>query len=328
MIHADELADDIVQKRTRELEKKITRYPRRTTYLSGIGDCDRELVYNVLDWKERPLHNAELQARFDVGNLWEREIIRELEGIGFTIILSQQPVEVYGRGGSLIASGRIDGFIATSHREKIPFEIKSMHPQIFNQINSVKDLEKKPWLRKYVRQLQMYLFGNNLEEGLFIFCDCLGHWKIFPVYLDYGACEWILQRLERVNEHIQKKTYPKRIPYDPQLCDKCAFSTKCLQDVINKPAELIDNEEFEKDLDRHEELKPLAKEYKDVHDKIKKSTKGVEKIIVGSRYLIQNLPSERTTYDLTDEIKEQIETIKRGCASKVPVTRLSIKCLG
>jgi hypothetical protein len=57
------------------------------------------MTYAVLNWDERPLHDEDLQARFDVGNLWEREIIRELEGLGFKFMLSQLPVQIKKPGG-------------------------------------------------------------------------------------------------------------------------------------------------------------------------------------------------------------------------------------
>lgn len=325
---ADALAQEIVRVRREDLQKKITQYPRKNAILSDIGDCQRQMVYSVLDWDKKPLHDEDLQARFEVGNLWEREIVRELQGLGFKITLSQLPVIVRGRDGEIIATGRIDGFIGDEHRGNlIPFEIKSMAPNVFNGVKTLEDLQKKPWLRKYTRQLQMYMFGNNVEQGLFIFTDCLGHWKVFPVYLDYGECEAILQKLERVHAAIKAKTYPDRIPYDQSICGKCQFAAICLPDVINRPADFIDNPELENDLDRHEELKPLASEYTELHDKIKETFHGIEKAVVGTKYIVQSLPSQRTTYELPPEAEEQIAEIKQAHAKKVPVMRLVIQKL-
>ena len=322
----EKLIDEIVQTRTRELSKKITRYQRKNPILSDISDCNRQIVYSILNWKDRPLHNATLQSRFDIGNLLEREIIIELERLGFHVMLSQMPVAVTDRNKNILATGKIDGLIRYEDK-KIPFEIKTMNPNIFNSIKSIEDFEKKPHLRKYIRQLQMYLFGQNAEEGLFLLTDCLGHWKILPMYLDYGACELILKRLETVYEHLQNKTYPDRIPYDNQVCKMCPFSHICLCDIKNQKAEMIESPEFEEELVRHEELRPLATEYKNIHDKIRDITKDVETVIVGTRFILTNVPSSRTTYELPEDATKEIDLIKKQYAKKVPCRRLHIEDL-
>lgn len=321
-----DLAQSIIEKRTADLTTRISQYQRKNSILSDVADCERYMTYAVLDWDKRPVHDAELQARFDVGNLWEREMVRDLQGLGFTVTLSQQPVQIIGRGGELIATGKIDGFIQWEGR-RYPVEFKSMNSNVFNSINTVEDFGKKPWTRKYLKQIQMYMFGNNCEEGLFIVNDCLGHWKLFPVYLDLGECEAILQKLERVAGAIKSKTYPDRIAYDQSICGKCPFAVQCLQDVINRPADLIDNEVLEADITRHEELKPLAKEFETLHDNLKGTFNGIEKAIVGTRWMIQNVPSKRTVYELTKEAEEQIGEIKKAHSKQVPVTRLVIQDL-
>lgn len=321
---AHELVDEIIQRRTKELGKKSELYPRRNPILSDIPDCDRQLVYGVLNWKERPPFDTGVAARLEAGNVQEREIVRELDGMGFKVMLSQMPVEIKGRGGVLLATGRIDGKIEYDG-ERIPFEIKSMNPNIFNQVKSIEDFQKKPWLRKYVRQLMMYLFGNNAEQGIFICTDCLGSWKLFVLDLDLGECEHLLQRLERAADHIKAGTYPDRIIYDQSICGKCPFASNCLQDIVNTPLEFVDNPELESAIDRHEELKPLASEYEDLHDKIKGAFHAVEKAVIGGRWLVTNVPSKRTTYEIPEDVQEQIDELKKAHAQKVPCTRLVIE---
>lgn len=324
MSKAHELIDSIIEKRNKELGKKSELYPRKNPILSDIPDCDRQLVYGVLNWKERPPFDSHVAARLEAGNVQEREIVRELEGMGFRVILSQMPVEIKGRGGILLATGRIDGKIEFDGF-RIPFEIKSMNPNIFNQVRSIEDFQKKPWLRKYVRQLMMYLFGNNAEQGIFICTDCLGAWKMFVLDLDLGECEHLLQRLERAYENIKAGTHPPRILYDQSICGKCPFASNCLQDIVNTPLEFIENAELEQTIDRHEELKPLASEYDELHDRIKGVFKGVEKAIIGGRWMVVNVPSARTTYELTEEAEAQILEIKKSFQKQVPCTRMVIE---
>jgi len=202
-----------------------------------------------------------------------------------------------------------------------------MNPNIFNQIKSIDDFQKKPHLRKYMRQLQMYLYGNNLESGVFILTDCLGHIKIIPVYLDYGECEAILQKIERVDMAIQAKKLPERIVYDPSICGQCPFASTCLVDITNKPAEIIIDENVEQIVSRHEELKPLAKEYDEIHEQIKTKFSTIEKVLIGDRFLIQNIPSKRTVYELPPEAEMEIDAIKKQYAKQVPIMRMSILAL-
>jgi CRISPR/Cas system-associated exonuclease Cas4 (RecB family) len=321
-----ELIDAIIGRRNQELSKKINSYPRNQSILSDISECERQMVYAVLNWKDRQLFDVNVQSRLDAGNLQEREIINELIKLGFEVILSQQPVDVIGKNGKLIARGKIDGMIKYEGK-KVPFEIKSMNPNIFNGIKSLEDFQKKPYLRKYLRQIQMYLFGNNLEEGIFILTDCLGHIKLLPVFLDYGECEAILLKLERVAAKIDTKEYPDRIVYDQSICGYCPFSLICLPDLSSKEAELIIDEAVETAVARHEELKPLAKEYDDLHDEIKEKFEGVEKAIIGDKFIVQNVPSKRTAYELTPEAEEQVAAIKKEFAKQVPVYRLVIQKL-
>jgi len=322
----NELIDEIIKRRKNSLSQKINHYQRKNSILSDIGECNRQLVYNVLDWDKRPLHDEELQARFDVGNLWEREVIRTLQELGFDFILSQSPVAIKNRNGELIATGKIDGFIQHD-KQRFAVEIKSMNPNIFNQVKSLEDFQKKPWLRKYLRQLTLYLLANNQEWGLFILVDGMGHWKMIPLALDYGEAEFIIQRLETVHEFIKKKEYPDRIVYDTSICDRCPFALICLQDINKTPAELIIDDAVEQAVARHEELKPLAKEFDEIHDEIKEKFKNVAKAIIGDKFIVQNIASKRTAYELTPEAEEQVAAIKKEFAKQVPVLRLVIQAL-
>jgi CRISPR/Cas system-associated exonuclease Cas4 (RecB family) len=320
------LIEAIYTKRTVELARKIQSYPRAVSILSDISECERQMVYGVLDWKSRKLFEVEVQARLEAGNVQEREIVNELTRMGFDVILSQQPVDVLGKSGKVIARGKIDGMIKFEGK-KVPFEIKSMNPNIYNGIKSLEDFQKKPYLRKYLRQIQMYLFGNNLEEGIFILTDCLGHLKLLPVFLDYGECEAILLKLERVASAIDSKTYPDRIPYDTSICGWCPFSLICLPDITNTPAELIIDEAVETAVSRHEELKPLAKEFDDLHEEIREKFANIEKAIIGDKFIVMNVPSKRTAYELSKEAEAQIAAIKKEFAKQVPMFRLVIEHL-
>ncbi|RTL20737.1 MAG: hypothetical protein EKK55_17280 [Rhodocyclaceae bacterium] len=324
---AGALADEIIKRRVNRLESLGQVYPRKNAILSDIGDCERQMVYGVLNWQSKPPAGPDLQARFEVGKEFEKQVVRELMDMGFDFQQSQAPVAIKGRGGETIATGKIDGFIRWEG-ELVPVEIKSMQPNMFNGIKSIDDFQKKPWLRRYTRQLMMYMFGHSKEWGLFIVGDLLGHWKMLPLALDYGEAESILQKLERVSEAIKAKRYPDRIIYDQAQCGKCPFAAICLQDVVNTEAEILNSPELEAEIERHEELKPVAKEFDEIHDRIKSTFANTEKAIIGDRWIVQNIPSQRTAYELPDEAKEEIEEIKKQYAVLKPMKRLVIERLG
>lgn len=336
-ILAHELTDEIMRRRKAALTGQLNRYPRSHPILSDIGDCDRQLVYGVVAWERKPMFDEEVQARLNEGNNQEKKVMEELLALGFDVMLAQQPVEIMGQVAGarvMLARGKIDGFLRHLGI-KVPIEIKSMAPQVFNGIKSLEDFQKKPWLRKYLRQLQMYMFGNNCESGIFILTDCLGHWKMLVVDLDLGECERILQRLERAYPIIKKAVelkgegrpeeeiwamLPERITYDPSVCGRCDFAHICLPDVITDPATFINTPEWIAKAERVVELRPLAKEFETLWDDFKEAMKNTPKAVIGGRFMAQMLPSSMIKYEIPDDVKKQY-------AIKVTVRRLSVEII-
>lgn len=305
----ESLVAALTSRREARLKAMINQYPRRNPILSDLGDCNRQIAYGVANWKDKPLHGPELQARFEVGNVMEREMTKELLDMGFQFEGGQDTVKIQGKGGILLATGRIDGFIRWEG-ERIPVEFKSMHPQIYDQVDSIDDFQKKPWLRKYIRQLQMYCFGNNKEYGLFGLTNCLGGRKWFVLYLDLGECELILQRLEDVAHHLASGTLPDRIAYKDDICGKCDFANTCLADIIRNEAEILTDETLIADLERREKLKEASSEYGKIDKAVKKQLNGIEKGIAGS-FMIIGKPTHREgfTVEATDGWRTDIKKL-------------------
>ena len=216
----DELIDDIVETRKTELAAKIRPQEKRPyMYLSDIHQCSRHNFYSMTEGDKRKPVDDWLQGLFDAGKLWEDEIVRELTKMRFEVIAGQQSVEVkYGGrvkslNGQVIGRGRIDGMIRYRSM-RFPMEIKSMGENKFRSVNTIDDLFKVEYTEKYLRQILLYLYGNNLETGLFILTDRSGHWKLIPVclgnYLDY--VEKILRNMEATWEAKAAGKEPDRIP--------------------------------------------------------------------------------------------------------------------
>lgn len=304
-----DLCADITAKRTARLEGKRNLYPRERFNCSDIVACDRYMAYSILNWQEKRAWDANMIARFEVGNLHEKAIVGELLELGYDLTYQNIPFDIKNRSGETICRGKIDGMI-TFNGQKYPLEIKTLNVNVWASISSVEDFERKEWLRKYIRQIMMYLYGNDREQGMFLIEDCLGHWKLIPVELDYAECERTLQQLERCWEYVKSKKYPNPIKYSPELCGSCMFADVCLRDI---PAEsrmdFSDDKDLELACERYMELKPMRTEYEKLDKLIKGRVEPITEdkdIIVGdSRYRINIKHGTRKAYKVPDEVKEQ-----------------------
>lgn len=312
----NKLADEIVTKRKEQLRMNNKRWIPRNFYASSIPECDRQLVHSILDWDKRELADDGLLALFESGKKEENNIIKMLLDLGYEVVQQQNPIEIKNRKGETICTGRIDGKIIYNG-VAIPYEIKSMQDYSFQQLNSIDDFENSPLHRKYIKQLQLYMYGNNIEVSMFIISN-FRQIKVIPVYIDYGLCEQILQQLERAWEYVKKKEYPEPIVYNPKICDWCQFEMLCTKATMNKPAEFIDNKELEAKIDRRFQLEAAAKEYKELNEQITAPFRknGVLNAFIGTKYEIIGRKQTRTTYNtmaldqaILDTIKEEKESI-------------------
>ena len=301
-----ELISEIQEKRKKYLETQISAYQMKNPILSDIGECDREIAYKILHWDQRPLHGPELQARINEGKEQERKVIIELGQLGYDFIMGQQPILIPGKNGEILASGKIDGSIKWKGQE-FPAEIKSMHPDIFKEIDTIDDFQFKPWLRKYPRQLLMYLFGKNVEQGLWVITNCLGAWKLIPIYLDYGECELILKRLESIGyNYLPKKELPPRIPYRKDVCGWCDFKDMCLPDIENAGYDFIDEPHLLDLVKRRALVEQSAKLYTHLDKEAKDLAKVKGKdFILGGEYKVEVKTGKMTKYEIPKEIKAQ-----------------------
>lgn len=315
---ASSLIDHIFDKRNEVLKSKINRYPKTVFTCSDIHECDRYMIHSILDWDKRELHDAGLQAIFDAGNKEEENVKNRLGyELGLEFVEAQSPFEIKNRAGEVIARGKIDGKILWNGKA-VPIEIKSMNENSFNMINSLDDFNKKPLYRKYLRQMQLYLYGNNQEAGIFILSNFRTE-KLILVTLDYGECEYILSRLERLWEMKKKGVYPQA-EYKPALCDRCPFSSLCMGDVSNHPAEMISNELLEDKLNRREELKKLKDEYEELDEEIKATFKQIPHAFVGTSFEITGKEQSRTSVDakaMPEELRKQYEKTTTFWVSRI-----------
>lgn len=260
----DDLMANIEQERGKALRAEITPGGRTQPIASDIDpdSCLRRQVFELTESAKKLPITPDLKARFDVGILWERRILAELHNLGFDVVEGQTRFELKGRSGRPVLSGKIDGKLAwppqhdnkfemKRHRVKFPFEIKSMHPGIFGRYRTAADLMESPFHRRYVFQLQAYMLGHGVDEGLFIITNCLGAWRLVPVKLDLDLAEQLLGFAERILEateayrfikdagNIEGTAWSTATGYtdDTDECSRCGFlGVVCEPPWLSAPA--------------------------------------------------------------------------------------------
>lgn len=307
---AQKLKEEILIKRNDYLSSKIKRTSQDVFRASDIHECSRYLAYSILNWKDKSLYDAGLQAIFDAGNTEENKVIKDLMELGYVFMHQQMPFELKTREGEIFCRGHIDGKILYQNKA-IPCEIKSMNMNTFASLNSIDDFIKRPLHRKYLRQMQLYLYGNNEEAGLFILSDLQGHYKIFVIELNYQEVEEILTRLENLWTMIKNKQYPDSIEFNEKICGYCSYSHLCSVTTKYEGSNLIEDKDLEALLSRRHELKESAEEFT-LLDKSAKNyfNKAEADAFVGTNFHIVSKPYNRPTYDIPADIKDQYKTEK------------------
>lgn len=273
------LKREIEKREESRLESKKTQYQSKNCIASNLGECLRERYHSIVDWKSKPIADNWLQARFEEGNEQERRILIKLLTNNFEVVEGQNRFEIKDRNGRVIITGRIEGKIKFDYKY-YPFEIKSMNPNIYDGINTLEDFQKYGHTAKYPRQLQAYLFSQELESGFFILTDCLGHFKIIIVKLDYHLMEKEMQNCTIVMDAVNKKE-PLPFHKDTAVCRKCwACKTVCFPPLeFGEGVEIIEDEEFLIDLKRRQELIETAKEFEKLDKAIKERAKSYKHAI-------------------------------------------------
>lgn len=282
---AEKIIEEIKKRRLWRLEQHAKVSRPTVCRASEIGECDREIFYQITAWNYRPVPEPELQARFDQGKEEHQRIRRDLLEDGFEVLEAEKPFDVKGRNGKMVLVGHIDGRIRWEGLA-LPYESKSLIVTLFAQIDCLEDFNKYLWARKYPRQIQAYMFGENEEEAVYILDDCLGHRKFFPVQLDYEQTEKILQRCEYVMDCIEKGNLP---PFhkDYSVCRRCwALGRVCTPDIqLKEGIEILDDPDIELELKRREELKPSKEEYAALDKHVKDYFKNRPEVIVGDFHI-------------------------------------------
>lgn len=272
---------------------RIKQYPQNNLRASSAGHpCARYHYHSIHDWREKQLHDEILQSIFDEGAMHEKDVIAQLNVMGFQIVEQQRSFQL----DKPLITGSIDGILRYKNKD-FPFDIKSINPYDFNKIQTIEDLmfSKKIHQRKYPAQLQLYLLMSNNDVGCLIFKNKLtGELKTIFAQIDYDYTEQILKRAEVVYAALAKNEPPKCIN-DFDACKECPFRHICLPDLkMGEGVIVMDDAELNGLLERREELAPMAKEYKTIDEDVKEVvTAGGQGEKVCGSFFIQVTEHER-----------------------------------
>ena len=335
----EDVVDEIQRRRSARFDEDAEPYQRKNPIASDIDpdSCKRRQVFQIVKWNEAKPFDEYLKARFEIGKLLEREAGRELAALGFDVIHQQERFQLESRSsGEPVLSGKIDGKLELrAALIKIPFEVKSIHPVAYPKFNTIDDLYRHRYYRKYVFQMLAYLLGTGLECGFLWLTDCLGHWKAIVVEIDYMAAERVWQFAEDIVAAVWDYRNNKTLPdytSDEGECKGCAFFGRSCQPVITEEGIFMyENGTLEAKLIEREELREDGRKYNAANNKIKKwlgqfssDTKLADKdrVMIGD-FLIEFAERHRRGYrvDAKDYRQAKITRINPGSSRLNPAHR-------
>lgn len=315
-------------------------FPVHSNRVSVLGHpCLKFLVMERIHWDQKKPIPWQRLWRFEMGKLIEKQTIIDLLNAGFDIIHQQQNYHLPDYN----ITGRIDGKILIDGKIYI-IEIKTLDSYKFFKFYKPEDfLEASEWYyRGYYHQLNLYLHMAINEgekvKGLFILRSFSGDWKEIEMNYDPDRAYEILEKAKKINEYIEKKTYPdplfKTNPEEIKVCLQCDYKHMCLVEVQGMERIVFEeNDEILEMLKERETLEEYAKKYEELTDKIKQAfsvpkelqeelirKKEDEKFFIFDKYVIKRKLYYQTEYRVPEDIKKQF-------AVKAPRCRISIEYL-
>ena len=284
----------LIERILENVKKDIRLRPCHTNRASSLGHiCERKLVFDRTRWQEATLHDVGLQLIFREGHLQEQAVLKDLTEAGWQVIEQQRDYE----WKQYQITAHLDGKVVLPDYMLLPpLEIKSMNPYTFKQINTAQDIlqSKKHYIRAYAAQMMVYLLLSNSDKGVFIFKDkSSGLLKEIWMELDYQMAEELVKKAERINGYVAAGETPPPIPWDEDICGRCAYAHICLPEAKREAIDLTNDPELEEKLKRRVVLDPLRKEYAELDDEIKDLVKEKPRVLCGD-FLLTGKWQERS----------------------------------
>jgi CRISPR/Cas system-associated exonuclease Cas4 (RecB family) len=249
-----------------------------------------------------------LQGIFQLGNTLEAHVIEKIKEAGFEVVTPTvhsfriEPQNITGREDLRIKDPETG--------ELIPVEVKSISPFEFDKLNRFEDFayNKKPFIRQYAAQIQLYMLKFGKEYAFFALINKLtGEIKFIRCEFDYDYCENILQKAEYINQCLADKTPPEACD-EIGLCENCDLAHIC-GTCKRIPADVEVDGELEELINRKQALAAAKKEFEELDRQIKAMVGDRDKIITGA-YLIERKAIEKQEYTVPASTQWRIKIKK------------------
>lgn len=309
------------------IREKKTTYACNSIWASEIGhDCERYLVYQQCRGEDAQPTDDDLLLVFNEGDNQERQLIIDLQKANIKV----KDLQLRFTVKAINLSGKLD-LIAELKDSKgemffAPVEVKSMHPSVYASIETVADLKKYPWTRKYYAQLMFQLQNDNWSYpfGYFL-CKNKSTGEI-KVIKDFDGSSVVKFNEEYYNELIEKgkrvfKTvtankiiqsqlmltddesekealksqmkYPDRIKYDLKVCGGCKYAHICIANIIDSNTKALSEsavatvKEYLRAKQQREIYSQADKEYKSADAGMKKIFPLAEDLYTSDEFIVQ-----------------------------------------
>lgn len=289
------LAEQINAALSEKLKEKCVIYPQNNLRCSSVGHpCNRYVYLCITNYADRKPPDETLQSIFAVGNALEALVIEKVKEAGYEVITpTYRSFRIEPQG----ITGRDDLRIKDPETgDLIPVEVKSISPFEFDKLNSFEDFanHKKPYVRAYAAQIQLYMLHFGKEYGFFALINKLtGQIKFIRCEFDYDYCEKILSKADYINECLTAKEPPEACD-EIGLCENCDLAHIC-GTCKRTPVDVELDDELDKLINRKTELSKAVNEYYAVDKEIKEKVGEREKVLTGG-YIIERKPVTKEAY--------------------------------
>ncbi|MBN1422414.1 MAG: hypothetical protein JXP34_26800 [Planctomycetes bacterium] len=300
---------DLVGAVRETVAKTISRRPIHVNHASSLGgDCERQLVYMRTSWQLSQLHDVDSEMVFREGRFQEDAVLRDLMDARISI-QEQQTTLTDPVFKDLKITGHVDGILIVDG-VGVPLEIKSMAPHIWQAIackgpgvypwEEVREaFAKKPWLRKYLAQVTVYMTAKEAPWAILL-CKNKSNGALAQVNVPYDDdySWWLRARAERINAHVAAATYPDRIPWDPDICGKCSYLHLCCPDRVGRdPMAFLEEDEIKALLAARAEAAKARQAYERAHKRLQAWAKanGWKQAAIGTEWIVEKVPHGKGT---------------------------------
>jgi hypothetical protein len=268
-------------------ERKQENFPTHSNRASGIGHpCMRYLVYCRTSWDKALPLSPYSHMIFGEGNDQEKAVTQWLEELGYRAYLQNMSFPK----NDLNLTGHIDGVLAdTATGEEVPFDIKTCDPNLYPQIQTIEDFERRYWMKKWEWQMQAYMMLSSYPKFWILLKNKTAKdLRVIEILADGKKFIEIENKCKLINKHVEKKTFPER-EVNVDICKKCEYRHICLPPIKMDAAKMIEDHEFLGMLEKREELYERAKEY----EKLDRSIKHLVKDADGDKFICNEFVIEK-----------------------------------